>query len=106
MAERKKKAKFSRKSWITSGSGGTQGNDGSSTPGGDTSPDPEVAETKGRKRKGKGGNKSEFRLDAGGDHDIVGIVMLEIQNAKDLPKWKNGTLDCDARLTELAEVVV
>ena len=41
-----------------------------------------------RLRKSWGGKKTDFDFNAA--NDVVGIVMLEIQGAKDLPRLKNS----------------
>jgi hypothetical protein len=42
----------------------------------------------------KKSNRRDFNFDAGGAADVQGIVVMEIQNATDLPKLKNGTSHC------------
>ncbi|KAH0584865.1 hypothetical protein H2248_008143 [Termitomyces sp. 'cryptogamus'] len=44
----------------------------------------------GRKRVGKSGKGKAYSYDAG-DNDIIGIVMLEVLKAEDLPRLKNMT---------------
>ncbi|RDB20431.1 Phosphatidylserine decarboxylase proenzyme 3, partial [Hypsizygus marmoreus] len=74
--EKEKEKKRFRKSWVSTSR--------PPTPAGDVIPGTETKK-KGRKAGGKGA----YSLDAG--NDIVGIVMLEIQRAEDLPKLKNMT---------------
>lgn len=48
---------------------------------------------KGRGRGGRGGrrNRGEFTLKAEMGMDIIGIVMMEVKGASDLPRWSNVT---------------
>ncbi|KAJ8488862.1 hypothetical protein ONZ45_g13809 [Pleurotus djamor] len=51
----------------------------------------EVAKRKMKTRRFKKGGKSTGEYSLGAENDIVGIVMLEIQKAEDLPRLKNMT---------------
>lgn len=81
--EHKKKKKMLRKSWGNSG-GAEKGEKGEKS-------EREKEEGRERKRQMKKNLKREFGFDALGANDIVGIVMIEILGAVDLPKLKNST---------------
>lgn len=82
VAQQKEKKKF-RKSWGGSGSGAPAGVGGSSGSGSGSGSDngPTVGAASVKK-------KVDYSLEAA--NDIVGIVMLEIQSAEDLPRLKNS----------------
>ena len=48
-----------------------------------------AAARKARFRKSWSAKNTDYNL--GGNNDILGIVMLEVKNASDLPKLKNST---------------
>ena len=48
----------------------------------------EKSKAEGKEKGRKGRKKGEFKL--GDDNDIVGIVLLEIQSAEDLPRLSNS----------------
>jgi phosphatidylserine decarboxylase len=68
------------------------GTPGTSTPGSISGP-PAATSRKRRPvfKRGKGKKGTEYTLDHPAQHDILGIVMLEIEGAVDLPKLRNCT---------------
>lgn len=55
-----------------------------------------------RFRKSWSAKNTDYNL--GGNNDILGIVMLEVKNASDLPKLKNSTYDA-LRIRSCADAV-
>jgi phosphatidylserine decarboxylase len=90
-----------RKSWGGGSGGGGGATSAPSTPQIPSTPQlsdyesaagtgPEVGVKTKSRRKGKAGRGYSF--DSNGSHDILGIVMLEILKAEDLPRLKNSKL--------------
>lgn len=74
------------------------GTPGTATPGSTSDlPAPKSRKRRPVFKRGRGKKGTEYTLDHPAQHDILGIVMLEIEGAVDLPKLRNCRSPCDPR---------